>query len=72
MTNMNLKGIFLASILLVMAFSLTTSFAFAHPHSGQIMISGHTHEPQTEIIPLNSMMGLEKTTVFFHSPESNT
>ena len=69
---MNLKGIFLSSILLVMVFSLTPSFAFAHPHSGQIMINGHTHEPQTEIIPLNSIMGLEKTTVFFHSPESNT
>ena len=69
---MNLKGIFLASIFLVMVFSLTASFAFAHPHSGQILINGHTHEPQTEIIPLNSMMGLEKTTVFFHSPQSNT
>ncbi len=69
---MNLKGIFLASIFLVMVFSLTTSFAFAHPHSGQILINGHTHEPQTEIIPLNSMMGLEKTTVFFNSPQSNT
>ncbi len=69
---MNLKGIFLASIFLVMVFSLTVSFAFAHPHSGQILINGHTHEPQTEIIPLNSMMGLEKTTVFFHSPQSNT
>jgi hypothetical protein len=57
---MNLKGIFLASIFLVMVFSLTASFAFAHPHSGQILINGHTHEPQTEIIPLNSMMGLEK------------
>ena len=55
-----------------MAFSLTTSFAFAHPHSGQIMIDGHTHEPQTEIIPLNGMIALEKSTVFFHSSEENS
>jgi len=69
---MNLKGLFLVSVLLVLVFSLTTSFAFAHPHPGQILINGHTHKAQTEIIPLNSMMGLEKTTIFFHSPESNT
>ena len=34
--GMNLKGVFLVSIFVVMIFSLTTSFAFAHPHSGQI------------------------------------
>jgi UDP-2,3-diacylglucosamine pyrophosphatase LpxH len=45
-------------------FSLTAPFALAHPHFGQILINGHTHEPQTEIIPLNKMMGLEKTTTF--------
>ena len=71
-TNMNLKGIFLTSILLVMIFSLIPSFAFAHPHPGTIMINGHTHKPQTEIMPLNSIMGLEKTTIFFHSSETNT
>jgi len=70
--NMNLKGIFLASVLLVLVFSLTTSFAFAHPHPGSVLINGHTHEPQTDITPLNSMMGLEKTTVFFHAPQTNT
>jgi len=46
--------------------------AFAHPHLGQIMINGHTHEPQTEITPLNGMIGLEKSTVFFHAPETNS
>ncbi len=69
---MSLKGIFLASIFLVMIFSLTTSFAFAHPHPGQILINGHTHEVQTETIPLNGMMGLEKSTIFFHAPQTNT
>ena len=66
-----MKQIFLASILLIMAFSLTP-FAFAHPHPGQVMINGHTHEPQTEIIPINGMIGLEKTTIYFHAPKDNT
>ena len=52
--------------------SLSVDSAFAHPHLGQVMINGHTHEPRTEIIPLNAMMGLEKSTIFFHTPETNT
>jgi len=70
MLDMNMKQIFLASILLVMVFSLTP-LAFAHPHPGQVMINNHTHEPQTEITPLTGMIGLEKTTVFFHAPSDN-
>ena len=72
MKNMNLKVILFASIFVVIAFSLTSSFAFAHPHSGQVLINGHTHEPQTEITPLTGMIGLEKSTIFFHSSEDNT
>jgi len=45
---------------------------YAHPHSGQLMIDSHTHEPQTEIIPLDGLIGLETSTVFFHTPRSNT
>ena len=45
---------------------------YAHPHPGQLMINNHTHKPQTEILPLTGMMVLEKSTVFFHAPESNT
>ncbi|MDH5658463.1 MAG: hypothetical protein OEY17_03865 [Nitrosopumilus sp.] len=36
------------------------------------MSDNHAHEPQTEIIQLNGMMILEKSTIFFHAPESNT
>ncbi len=71
MTNMNFKGIFLTGILILIIFSLTPSFALAHPHSGLVMINGHTHAPQTETIPFNSIMGLEKTTLFFHASASN-
>ncbi|MFQ5782442.1 MAG: hypothetical protein ACE5GR_05250 [Nitrosopumilus sp.] len=68
---MNLSRMFIASIFVVMLFSLTISFAFAHPHPGEILINNHTHEPQTEVIPLNGIMGLEKSTIFFHAPKDN-
>lgn len=59
----------------ILTFTVLLSFsvdsAFAHPHLGGIQINGHTHEPQTEIIPINSMMGLEKSTIFFHAPQDN-
>jgi hypothetical protein len=67
------KIILLSSILsltLLLTFSIGT--AFAHPHSGQVLINGHTHQPQTEITPLTGMIGLEKSTIFFHSSEDNT
>lgn len=64
----------LFSSILTVAFLLAFSVdsAFAHPHSGQVMVNGHTHESQTEIISLGGMMALEKSTIFFHSPEVNS
>ncbi len=69
---MNFKIIFLVGIFAVMMFSLTPSFAFAHPHSGQILIDDHTHEPQTETILLSGSIALEKSTISFHSSEENS
>ncbi len=62
------SSIFTSIVLL----SFSVDSAFAHPHPGQILINGHTHEPQTETIPLNAMIGLEKTTIFFHTSQTNT
>ena len=45
--------------------------AFAHPHSGTFMINEHTHESQSEIIPLDATIGIEKTTLFFHASGDN-
>jgi hypothetical protein len=45
--------------------------AFAHPHLGTLTINEHTHEAQSEIIPLDATIGLEKTSLFFHAPEDN-
>ena len=50
----------------------TSTIAFAHPHSGQILIDNHNHEPQTEYIPLNGIIGIEKTSLIFHTPENNS
>ena len=67
------KIILLSSILtLTFLLSFSIDSAFAHPHSGQIMINGHTHESQTEITPLTGRIGLEKSTIFFHSPQENS
>ena len=57
------------SLTLLLTFSIDS--AFAHPHSGQILINGHTHESQTKITPLTGILGLEKSTIFFHSSEDN-
>ncbi|MBI1662128.1 MAG: hypothetical protein IS860_01220 [Nitrosopumilus sp.] len=62
------SGIFVMTIL----FSFSADSVSAHPHSGQIMINGHTHETQTEIIPLGGIIGLEKSTIVFHASEDNT
>jgi len=67
------KIILFSSIFTIGVFLLfSTDSAFAHPHSGHIMINGHTHQEQKEIIPLNGIMMLEKTTILFHASEDNT
>jgi len=67
------KIILFSSILaLALVLSFSVEFAFAHPHSGQVLIDGHTHESQTESIPLGGNIALEKSTIFFHSPEDNS
>jgi len=57
---------------LTFVLSLTVDSAFAHPHSGQVLINGHTHQSEAEIIPLSGNIALEKSTIFFHSPSENS
>ncbi len=66
------QKIIVMAILSVIVLISTSSFVSAHPHPGQILINGHTHEPQTEYIPLNGIIGLEKTSIMFHTPEENS
>lgn len=70
--NMNKIILFSGVFALMFILSFSVNSAFAHPHPGQILIGGHTHQPQTEIVPLNGIIGLEKSTVFFHAPEENS
>ena len=67
----NHKFFAVAILSLIVVFS-SSSFIFAHPHPGQVLINGHTHQPQTEYIPLNGMIGIEKTSIMFHAPEENS
>jgi hypothetical protein len=69
-----MNKVVLFSSLLILTFLLTFSLdsAFAHPHSGQVLIDGHTHDPQTEIISLGGNLALEKSTILFHSSKDNT
>ena len=63
---------FAISILSLLVVSSSSSFVFAHPHQGQIQIDNHTHQPQTEYIPLNGLIGIEKTSLIFHTSEDNS
>ena len=45
--------------------------AFAHPHSGTFSIDDHSHDATSEIIPIDAIIGLEKTTLSFHASEEN-
>ncbi|MFB5598413.1 MAG: hypothetical protein ACE5RJ_05310 [Nitrosopumilaceae archaeon] len=69
---MNKKQIFSFVFAAMIVFSLSSiSIAYAHPHHGQIGINEHSHESNTELIPLDSSIGLEKTILFFHAPTDN-
>ena len=68
---MNRVVLFSSLLSLTLLLTFSVSIAFAHPHTGQILINGHTHEPRTEITPLTGVIGLEKSTILFHSSEDN-
>jgi hypothetical protein len=69
---MNKKQTFSFIFATLIVFSLSSiSIAYGHPHAGHIGINEHTHESNTEIIPLDASIGLEKTTLFFHAPADN-
>ena len=64
--------IFTITILSLIVLFSTSTLALAHPHEGNILINEHIHQPLTEYIPLNGLIGLEKTSLIFHVPEDNT
>ena len=56
---------------IIMIFS-TSTITFAHPHTGQVQVESHSHEPQTEYIPIDGVIGIEKTSLLFHAPQNNS
>jgi len=69
MNNKKVGTIIFLSVIVVFS---SSSFVFAHPHSGQILINEHTHQPQTEYFPIDGIIGIEKTSLIFHTPEENS
>ena len=68
---MNNRILAVSILSMVIVFSSSTA-VFGHPHQGQVLINSHTHQPQTQYIPLNGLIGIEKTSVIFHAPEENS
>lgn len=69
MKNQHVWAITILSVIVVFS---SSSSVFAHPHPGQNFIDSHTHESQTEYFPINGIIGIEKTSILFHSPQENS
>ena len=69
MENQKLFAITILSVIVVFS---TSTLVLAHPHSGQTLTNSHSHQTQTEYIPLNGIIGIEKTSLMFHTPEENS
>ncbi len=63
--------LFSSALFMLVVLPSSMDAAFAHPHFDQVMINDHTHNPQTQNIPLNDMMKLQTATIPFHSPQEN-
>ena len=71
---MNNSKIIFGSILAIFIFASAMSITSveAHPHSGTIQTETHSHQPNSETIPLDGEIGIEKTIIQFHASEDNT
>jgi hypothetical protein len=73
---MNYSKIMIGSILAVLFLTTLMSISIpvveAHPHEGTIQTKNHSHQPISEIIPLNNEIGIEKTLLHFHASSENT
>lgn len=71
MNNSMIVG-FVVAIIMTALLSFPTSIADGHPHSGTTQTDSHMHEPQTEVIPIDGKIGIEKTVILMHAPADNT
>ena len=65
-------GSLLAVFILTSIMSISIPFVEAESYSGITQIENHSHQPISEIIPLNGEIGIEKTVILFHAPQENT
>ncbi len=65
-------GSILAVFILTSLMSISIPSVDAHPHSGTIQTENHSHQPTSEILPLNGEIGIEKTLIQFYASEDNT
>ena len=66
------QKIFVASLLSLVIIFSSMSYVFAHPHTGNISVDSHSHQPQTQYFPIDGIIGIEKTKLMFHAPENNS
>jgi len=69
--NRIILGSLLAAVILTSLISISIPFVEAYSHTGIIQTQSHSPQSNTEIIPLNGEIGIEKTVLFLHAPADN-
>ena len=72
--NKNNMTIGLVAVTIMMTTFLLASLPLveAHPHPDTTEADSHTHEPQTELIPIDGTIGIQKTILTMHASKDNT
>ena len=65
-----LTGIVVLFAIIATSASLSIESIDAHPHTNSI-IESHSHEPQTELTPIDATTAIEKTTILMHASKDN-
>jgi hypothetical protein len=71
-TNSKFIAFLSSVIILASIISISIPLVEANSYTEAIQTENQTHEPITEIIPLDGEIGIEKTTLRFHAASDNT
>jgi len=71
-TNNKLITSLSSVIILASIISISIPFVEANSYTETILTENPTNDPITEIIPLDGVIGIEKTTLVFHASSDNT
>ena len=72
MKNSLVLGTIITAVIMTSLLAVPIPLVDGHPHPDTASIDTHTHEPQTEIIPLDGTIGIEKTILLMNAPIDNT